>query len=331
MLNDKNKLLVEILKASPGADQVYVNRMLAGLSLAYIQDLSDFVGDRIAPIYPVNKISGIYTKYGKEDFMSTQAEGRGFATDPALREYSIDNTATYLCQKNSISKLIADELRATQDEPVNMDRDAVQVVTRDLILSKEKLIIANLMASTSYVNTWAGVSGVPSTNQFKKWSAASGADPVADVLAAQKLVRKTTGQRLNKMVVSFDVFEVLLANPVIREMIKYLSVKTGELLASYSNFAQLFQVDEFMVSAASDGTNFLFNNMVVLTHIAPPGILSATAAITFSFNSDGFAGESVMIKKVREEKKDADLIIGTTYFHPKVVCSDLGITFTAVV
>ena len=60
--------------ASPTAGDVWVNRPLTNLSLAWIQSQANFIADKVAPAMPVQNQSGLIWRYNKDDFLRDDRE-----------------------------------------------------------------------------------------------------------------------------------------------------------------------------------------------------------------------------------------------------------------
>lgn len=74
---------------------VHVNRPLTNISIAYIQEQTQFVADKVFPLVPVQKQSDRYFQYLKEDWFRSDAEERAPGTETAGSGWKLDNTPTY--------------------------------------------------------------------------------------------------------------------------------------------------------------------------------------------------------------------------------------------
>ena len=113
----------------PTPGDVHVNRPLTNISIAYIQEATAFIADKVFPTVPVQKQSDRYFKYLKEDWFRSEAKERAPATESAGSGWRIDNTPTYYATVFAVHKDVDDFTRANSDEPIDMDRDATLWVT----------------------------------------------------------------------------------------------------------------------------------------------------------------------------------------------------------
>ena len=122
----------------PSLSQVHVNRPLTSFSIAYIQSARNFVANRVAPSIPVQKQSDAYFKHNKGDFFRDEMKKRAPATESAGSGWNI-STETYLAEVWALHKDIPDQIRANQDAPLDMERDATIFLTHKALLRKEKI------------------------------------------------------------------------------------------------------------------------------------------------------------------------------------------------
>jgi hypothetical protein len=121
----------------PTRGDVHVNRPLTNISVAFLQDQSRFIADKVFPSVPVMKKSDLYFTYPKEQWFRTDAQKRAPSTESAGSGYGI-TTASYSCEPYALHKDVDDQIRANADSPINLDAEATEFVTRQLMLKREK-------------------------------------------------------------------------------------------------------------------------------------------------------------------------------------------------
>jgi hypothetical protein len=187
--------------------------------------------------------------------------------------------------------------------------------------------------------TYTGVvsSPVPGTSVYK-WSDYANSDPVKDITDAGIYITRQTGRKPNTFTVAESVFRTLKNHPDIVARCKY----TQDRIVTEQLLAALFEVERVIVSravynAADEGApvdmNFVAQDGALLNYVTPdPGILTATAGYTFSWKGvSGQLGFITSVKRFRMEAIRSDRIEAETAFDMKLIGSDLGAFFDAIV
>lgn len=314
----------------PTRSDVHVDRPLTNVAVAYMQKAEAFVADKVFPFVPVQKRSDKYWVYKRDDWFRSDAQERAPGTESAGGGYELE-TDDYVCKRQSLHKDVDDETRANSDQPINVDRDATNYVTRQLMLKREKLWAAN------YFDTGVWTTDVTGGVDFTEWATA-GSDPVGDIGAQQDAVEELTGYRPNILVVGPAVHRVLKNHADVLDRIKY----TQRGMASNELLASLFEVEKYLVARVTENTakegqdksmSYLFGKQALLCYAPPsPGLMEPSAGYTFGWTGLLGAGATGMrMKRFRIERLESDRIEGDIYFDQKVVAADLGVFFDAAV
>ena len=115
---------------TPTPGDVHVNTPLTQISVAYLQNQTEFVAAQVCPIIPVTKQSDRYYVYNRGDFFRDQMQRRAPGTPAASVGYRLDNTPTYFADVWAEAKPIPDQLRGNADAVLKMDRDAVEFLSQ---------------------------------------------------------------------------------------------------------------------------------------------------------------------------------------------------------
>ncbi|MGB9886748.1 MAG: major capsid protein [Moorellales bacterium] len=323
---------------NPTASDIHVNQPLTNISIAYIQQATAFIADKVFPNVPVQKQSDRYFQYLKEDWFRVEAQERAPGTESAGGGWRIDNTPTYYCRIYAVHKDVDDITRANADAPINLDRDATEWVTQQLLLKRETLWANSYFVTGVWGTDRQGVASSPTGDQFVKWSDYTNSDPITDIDTSITAVASATGYKPNTLVVAPDVFTKLKHHPKVLDRVKYTqrAVITEDILAG------LFGVEKFLVpwgvvNTAAEGTaentNFIFSGKALLVYAAPaPSLLKPSGGYTFSWVGYLGAGQQGnRIKRFRMEHLEADRIEGEMAFDMKVIAPDLGVLFYDVI
>ena len=308
---------------NPTPSDVHVNAPLTNISVAWIQDQSEFIADRVFPEVPVNKQSDRYFQYDKANWFRAKALKRAPSTESAGSGFPLDNTPHYFCDVYAFHMDVDDDTRANADAAIDVDRDATEFVSRDLVLKREITWAATYFASSTWTGSSTGSDVTPST----LWDAA-GSTPIEDLRTQLRSVKKNTGFRANKVTMGDPVWDTLQDHPDFLERIKYTQVA----IVSTGLLASVLGVDEVLVGGAvqntaaegaADALSFLFDNDVLVSYApARPGLMTPTAGYTFMWN--GRVGGSMRVLRFRMEHLKSDRIEGEMAYDQKLVAADMG-------
>jgi hypothetical protein len=324
--------------AQPTGGDLHVSRPLTNISVAYMQGQQDFIADQVFPPVPVEKKADSYYTYAKSAWFKSEAQERAPGTESVGSGWTT-GTDNYACRVYAVHKDVADQDRSNQDAPVfDLDRDATEFVTRDLMLKREKLFIAKYFGTSLWgVTDQTGVSGTPSTNQFKQWND-SGATPIEDITKQRTDMAEKTGYKPQTLVIGARVYEKWKNHITFTERIKYTQtgIVTTDLMAATMDLDRILVpmvIENTALEGVADAFSFTFGKAALLVYSAPsPGLMQPSAGYTFTWN--GYLGAGAYgnrIKRFRMEHLEADRVEGEMAFDQKMVASDLGVYFTSAV
>lgn len=313
----------------PSRGDVHVNRPLTNISIAFLQNADNFVADRAFPNIPVTKQSDRYFTYDRGEFNRDEMQKRAPSTESAGATYSIDSTPTYFANVWAIHKDVDDQVRQNADSPLQLDREATEFVTHKALIKREKEFVSNFFGAS----LWA-----TDKTASPKWDAAS-STPIEDIRTGKRTVLASTGFRPNKMVVTRNVYDVLLDHPDIVGRLDRGQTPVGPAVTNRMQLAAIFELDEILVMDAIENTankggtashSFIGGtDGCLLVYAAPsPGLMVPSAGYTFSWT--GMAGASnagMRIKKFRMEHLESDRVEIQQAFAQKLVSADLGYFF----
>lgn len=321
----------------PSINQVHVDAILTNASIAYIQSADNFIATKVFPIVPVDKQSNLYFKYTKEDWFRDDARLRADGAEAATSGYGL-TTDNYYADVYAVKKAVGDQTMANFDNPLDPMRDAAKF-TAQLILNRlENQFVTDAFTTGIWGKDYTGVSGSPSTNEFKQWSDLANSDPIQDIEAGKAYKLSTTGFEANKLVLGYEAYRVLRNHPDIIDRVKY----TGRDVPDTQYLAQLFGVEEVLVAKAVKNTanegqtgsfSFSFGKSALLVHSpSSPSLLTPAAGYSFQWRgvSEGL-GLTVGTKQYRLEQNAATYIESQIAFDNKIVAADLGVFFATCV
>jgi hypothetical protein len=319
--------------SNPVPGDVHVNTPLTNISIAYLQDASNFIAAKVFANIPVAKQSDRYYTYERGEFNRDEMEERAPGTESAGGSYNLDNTPTYFARVYAFHKDIPDQVRSNADAVLSPDREATEYVTHKALIKREKLWAANYFVTGVWTNE---------STPANLWDTATGT-PIEDVRLAKRTILESTGFEPNTLVLGKAVYDAIVDHPDVVDRIKYGQTPGQPAMANIEALMKLFEIERILVMKAIENTAaegaaaavhaFIGGKHALLCYSAPrPGIMTPSAGYTFSWT--GFLGagaEGNRIKRFRIERIESDRVEIQMAFDPKLVAADLGYLFLSVV
>ncbi len=334
---------------SPSSGDVHVNAPLTNISIAYIQDETNFVADRVFPNIPVTKQSDRYYVYSRADFNRDEMEERAPGTESSGNGYDLDNTPTYYAPVYAFHKDVNDQVRANSDSVLSPDRDATIFATQKALIKRERLFASKYFGPGIWEFGKIGVTVVADdATEFLQWDDPA-STPIEDVRTAKRTVQEGTGFKPNIGLAGKRVYDTLIDHPDIVDRVKYGQTPGKPAMANVNTLAQLFELDEILVmeavvntgakgasfadSQAKESMSFIGGDHFLLAYRArTPGLMVPSAGYTFSWSGwFGATATGHRIKRFRMEHLESDRIEIQMAFDQKVIGADLGFLFEKAV
>lgn len=317
----------------PSKSDVHVNAPLTNISVAFLQDQSDFIATKVFPNVPVKKQSDRYFSYPKGQWFRSDAQTRGLSQESAGSGYDVDNTPNYYCDVKALHKDIDDQIRANEDTPLSSDRDGAEFVTRGLMIKREKDWASKYFTTSVWVGSTTGGDITPGT----LWSA-SGSTPIKDIRTQMTSVKRKTGFKPKTLTLAEPVWDILQDNSDFLDRISIAQRKivTAELLAAVLGLDNVYiagAVENTANEGATPTMAFMFGKDALLTY-APtrPSLMHPSAGYTFSWTGYlGASADGMRMLRFRMQHLKSDRIEGEMAYDQKVVADELGVFFNNVI
>lgn len=327
---------------NPTPGDVHVNVPLSNISIAYMQNASNFIADQVFPNIPVQKQSDRYYTYDRGYFNRDEMEIRAPGTESKGSGYTVDSTPTYYAPVYAFHHDIPDERRANADSVLAPDSEATALVTQKALIKREKLFVSKFFAGSIWTNDLDGVASAPGNGQVLQWNDAN-STPIENIRAGKTTVLESTGFEPNTLVIGQRVLDALLDHPDIIDRVKYgQTAGRGAAQIDLSDLQALFKLDRIFVMKSVENTgkegqsnshSFIGGKKALLCYSAPtPGLMTPTAGYTFSWNGLlGSGAQGSRIKRFRMEAISSDRVEIEMAFDQKLVAADLGYFFDTIV
>ena len=326
---------------NPSGAEIHVDSVLTNLSVGWMIQDDAYVADKIFPVVPVQKQSGIYYIYDRGDFFRAEMERRGPATESAGGGYRVGQ-ATYSCDVWALHKDIADQDRANTDDPLSPDRDAANYLTQQALIRKDKQWVSKYFTTGVWTNDQTGVAAGPAANQFLQWNLTT-STPFVDIRAQRIAIRQRTGYYPNTLVLGAQTWAALADHPSLLDRIKYTErgIVGTDLLASALGLDQVLVASGVENTAAETSAAspqpftgaFIAGKGALLCYAAPsPSLQSPSGGYSFAWT--GLEGANAMggtVSTLRAPLVKSDRVEIEMAFDMKLVAADLGTFFASAV
>lgn len=323
----------------PKMQNAHIDRAMTNVSVAYLQDASAFIADKVFPIVPVKRQSDVFYVYNKGDFMRDEAQVRSGASESAGSDYGVEASAPYFCRKYSFHKDVTPEERANYDEPLNADTDATEFVSQKMLIKREVAWASAFFKAGVWGKEITGVAADASDGQTLQWNLPT-SNPIKDVTEAGVNMAGETSYKPNTLVLSPYAFNALKNHEDILDRIKYTQkgIVTTDLLAT------LFEVDKVLVAwavvnsatkGADDKVGFIMGKHALLCYSNPrPALRKPSAGYIFAWT--GLEGSGAYGNRIVRLPMDmlglgTERVEGEIAFDAKKICGDLGVFFKDIV
>ena len=212
----------------PDISTVHIDRALTNLSIAYRNP--EFVADMVAPILPVEKRSDKWFVYSSEAFLrgsAVDANGKALSIRvPGAEANEVDftlSTSTFFCDEYAQSTLVPYENVQAADARLQPFIDATEMLTDRVMLDNEIAVATAAMktgnyASSNKVTLTTGGSGT----SWASYTSTSSL-PFSNFSTAKNAVRAGIMRVPNRMLLNYQVAEILSGHPNYTDRFKYTS------------------------------------------------------------------------------------------------------------
>lgn len=324
----------------PSLAQVHIDVALTSFSLMYKNP--SYVADMVFPIVPVNKRSGKYFIYRKEDFLTPSTIGptgyissiRKPGTEAAEIDFQVSNDS-YYAQELAYREIVPDGETAIADDPIQPELDAAVQVNEKILLDNETMVAsvalkrANYPASNKVVLTTGGTG--TSWNSY----ASVNSNPLLDIKNGKIAVMKGILREANRALFSVDAARTLADHPLIKDLIKYVSSEALTMSGLPKIIRGLLTIEAAQQkNGAVEGLAYSGSNLWVADDLTQAALIyyanpnpsprSVSMGHTFEAPDDATGMRGVSIRKWYEQKRKGLMVEGSTLRDWKIVSKDAG-------
>lgn len=328
--------------------QVHLDAPLTNLTLAYLQDQSVFIADKVFPTVDVDKQSDKYYIYDRENFnRSGQRNLLAPRTRPERVGMSISND-NYFADVWGLATDFDEQTLANEDAALEIRSMGAQMLLHNMLIDREKDFVTNYFSTGVWTTEWDGnTNGAATGTDVVHWDDYTNSTPITDVRDMARTVQLASGGfKPNTMVVSKVVRDTLIDHPDILARLNGGATVSNPALITDAKLAEIFEVQNFYVleaientaaEGATESNSFIGGKHALLAYTpASAGLRSPAAGLNFTWNSlpgasfsgltvESFTGDFLRVEGIAEE------IHVKLAYDMKVVGADLAGFFNGVI
>lgn len=322
----------------PDRAKTHIDRALTNVSVAYIQDETAFIADKVFPIIPVQRQSDLYFIFDKETFFLDDAAERQNGEESAGGEYNVEKSEPYFCRVYAYHKDVTDRDRLNMDNPLNADKDATLFVTQKLLIKRERDFVNKYLVEGVWGTDIEGVDSNPLEGQCIKWNKPL-SNIVSDIRKYKRKMLEDTGHEPNTLVLSRGAYDALCDHEEILDRIKYTQKGqvTKDLIASLLELPNVHVSNAVYKTEKGVGgqMKFMSKNNALLCYVTDrPSVQTPTAGYIFAWTGlEGAGAYANRMVRIPTPLKGigAERIEGEMAYDQKLVAKDMGIFFKNIV
>ena len=317
--------------------QVHLDVPLTNLTIAYAQEMTNFVADKVFGTISVDKQSNKFYKYDREGLRHGDVKLLAPRTEVNRVGMSLSND-NYFAEVRGIGMDFDEQELANEDTMLEFRSQGANVLMEKILIDRE----------VRWADTFfkAGVWG-SETTPANLWSDYNNSTPIIDVTNARRAMQlKSGGYKPNCMVVGKEVRDVLINHPDILARLNGGATVTNTALITDAKLAEIFEVEQFLVMEAvyndaaeglADNIDFIGGKHAMLAYKpSAMGLKTPASGAIFTWDAiPGVGGLGITVESFSDDalkrQQVAEMIQVKCADDMKVIGADLGYFFADVV
>jgi len=327
--------------------QVHIDQPLSNLTLAYAQEQTNFIADKVFPTVGVQRQSDKYYIYDRANMNRTgDVQKLAPRTEVNRIGMTISNDS-YFADVYGLGMDFDEQTLANEDAMLDIRAAGAQTLAMRLMIHREEQFASTFFGTGIWGTEYDGVAGSPSAGQVRQWSDYTNATPIQNVTDARAAMQlKSGGFKPNTMVVGKEVRDILINHPDILARLNGGATVTNTALITNAKLAEIFEVENFYVMEAvkntaveglAESNAFIGGKSALLVH-APrnAGLMTPASGLTFAWNNiPGVNNLGITVESFSDDAlkrmQIAEHIQVKMSYDMKVVGADLGVFFDTIV
>ena len=317
---------------------VHLDQPLTNLTLAFAQDQSNFIADKVFPVVGVERQSDKFYIYDRDN-MNRTGDVKALAPRTEVNRIGMSiSNSSYYTDVFGLGMDFDQQTLANEDAALDIRSAGAQTLATRLMIHREEQFAANFFAAS----IWGS-----ETTPSNLWSDYTNSTPIQDVTTARRTMQlKSGGFKPNCMVVGKEVRDILINHPKILARLNGGATVANTALITDAKLAEIFEVESFYVMEAvkndsvegvAESNSFIGGKHALLVH-GPKGagLMTPAAGLTFAWNNVpgannlGITVESFSDDALKRQQVAEHIQVKMAY-DMQVTGADLGYFFDTVV
>jgi len=317
---------------------VHIDQPLSNLTLAYVQEQSNFIADKVFPTVGVQSQSDKYYEYDRAN-MNRTGDVKKLAPRTEVNRIGMSiSNSSYYADVYGLGMDFDEQTLANEDSMLEIRAAGAETLTNRLLIDREERF------ASTFFNAGVWTTDVTPSNL---WSDYTNSTPISDVTTGRRTMQlKSGGFKPNTMVVGKEVRDILINHPDILARLNGGATVANTALITDAKLAEIFEVENFYVMEAvknssvegvAESNAFIGGKNALLVHTPrSSGLMTPAAGLTFAWNNIpsvnnlGVTVESFSDDALKRQQVAEHIQVKMAY-DMKVVGADLGYFFSAVV
>jgi hypothetical protein len=318
-------------------NDVHVDVPLTNMTVAYAQEATNFVADRVFGTVSVDKQSDKYYVYDREELRHGDVKLLAPRTEVERVGMSL-STDNYYADVRGLGMDFGQQMLANEDTQLEVRSRGAEVLLHKILMDRE----------VRWTDTFfkAGVWG-SETTPSNLWSDYSTSTPIVDVTNARRAMQlKSGGYKPNVMVVGKKVRDILVNHPDILSRLNGGATVSNTALVTDAKLAEIFEVEDFVVMEAvyndakegrPDNIDFIGGDHAMLAYKpSASGLMVPASGAIFTWDEiEGVSGLGITVRSYSDDalkrQQIEEMIEVKCADDMKVIGPDLGFFFDSVV
>ena len=317
---------------------VHIDAPLSNLTLAYVQEQTNFVADKVFPVVGVQRQSDKYYVYDRAN-MNRSGDVKKLAPRTEVNRIGLQlSNDSYFADVYGLGMDFDEQTLANEDAVLEIRAAGAQTLVNRVLIEREEQFASAFFS--------AGIWGTDATPS-NLWSDYTNSTPITDVTTARRTMQlKSGGFKPNTMVIGKEVRDILINHPDVLARLNGGATVTNTALITDAKLAEIFEVENFYVMEAvkngaaeglAEANAFIGGKNALLVHTPrTAGLMTPAAGLTFAWNNIpsvnnlGITVESFSDEALKRQQVAEHIQVKMAY-DMKVVGADLGYFFEDVV
>lgn len=317
---------------------VHIDQPLSNLTLAYVQEQTNFVADKIFPVVGVARQSDKYYIYDRAN-MNRSGDVKKLAPRTEVNRIGMAiSNDSYFADVYGIGMDFDEQTLANEDAMLEVRAAGAETLINRVLIEREQQFASTFFSAGSWTTD---------VTPANLWSDYTNSTPLTDVTAGRRTMQlKSGGFKPNTMVIGKEVRDVLINHPDVLARLNGGATVTNTALITDAKLAEIFEVENFyvmeaVVNGAAEGlaenNAFIGGKNALLVHTPrAAGLMTPAAGVTFAWNNiSGVNNLGITVESFSDDalkrQQVAEHIQVKMAYDMKVVGADLGYFFEDVV